>query len=51
MDLKEMELKFGDWIDVVVGGEKWQSVVYNVMNLWLTYLAWNFFLLAASFEK
>jgi hypothetical protein len=40
MDLKEMALKGGDWIDLGVGGEKWQSVVYNMMNLWLT---WNFF--------
>jgi hypothetical protein len=36
MDLKEMELKGVGWIDVGEGGEKWESVIYNVMNLWLT---------------
>jgi hypothetical protein len=35
MDLKEMELKRVDWIDLDEGGEKRQSVVYNVMNLLL----------------
>jgi hypothetical protein len=36
MDLKELELRGGDWIDLGVVGEMWQSVVYNMMNLWLT---------------
>jgi hypothetical protein len=36
MDLKEMEPKGVDWIDLGVGGEKWQGVVCNMMNLWLT---------------
>lgn len=31
-----MEVKCVEWVDLDVGGEKWQSVVYNVMNLQLT---------------
>lgn len=36
VDPKEMELKGVDWLDLGEGGEKWLSVVYIVMNLWLT---------------
>lgn len=44
MDFKELGLKGVDWIDLGEVGDKWQSVVHIVMNLWFTYQAGNFFM-------
>ena len=42
MDVKEIKLEGGRWINVAEDRDSWQAVVNTVMNCWVPYSTGNF---------
>jgi hypothetical protein len=42
MDLQEVECGFMDWIELAQDRDRWQALVYVIMNLRVRYNAENF---------